>query len=950
MPELVQGFLFSRVFIPHGHCYLWKPELVGLHIASDLLIALSYYSIPLMLIYFVRKRRDVPFDWIFMLFGAFIIACGTTHLMEIWTLWNPTYWLSGSVKSITAIVSFYTACSLLKLLPKVMALPSPAQLEETNQLLLIEVVEGKRSQQKIRQLNAELEQRVNERTWELQQTAENLKTELAKHKRTEEELRLLQSLTQAISDAEDFDSALTVALRLVCEVTGWDYGEAWIPRPDDTALECSPAWYGRTSDLESFRQASIGFTFLPNTGLPGRVWTSQQPEWISDTSVQSGSFFLRSNLVQAYGLKAGFGIPILNGNRVLAVLGFFIMEPRAEERRLVELVASVAAQLGLVFQRKQLESERDRLASFPQLSPNPVVEVDLAGKVRYLNPEALRLFPDLPRCGSRHPFLLEVPSMAAVVQHLQKEYDQNPETNPSTPSYSPLSRGGQEGTEEKRGGNGESQGQKSIKREVKIGDVYYEQVLHYVAPAAIRIYAFDVTERKRAEAQLIHNAFYEALTQLPNRALFVDRLEQAARRAKQQPDYFFAVLFLDLDRFKVVNDSLGHLIGDQLLCSIAGILKNCTSPTDTVARFGGDEFAILLEGIQDVNDATRVADRIHQALSAPCYLDWCEVFTTVSIGIALSTTDLEKPEDLLRDADMAMYRAKAQGKACYEVFDMAMHAHAVARLQLETDLRRAVERQEFVVYYQPIISLPTAKIAGFEALLRWQHPERGIVSPTEFIPLAEETGLIVPIGWWTLREACRQLGLWQKQFPTSQPLTMNVNLSGKQFSQPDLLQQIDEVLDSTEVEEGTLKLEITESAIAEGSDMVTALLQQLQKRNIQLCIDDFGTGYSSLSRLQNFPINTLKIDRSFVNRIGPIGENSEIVRAIVTLAQNLGMDVVAEGVEVLEHVTALIALQCQYGQGFYFSRPVNGEVAGAMLTAEWTGRISMKGLHGRARI
>ncbi|NEQ27030.1 MAG: EAL domain-containing protein, partial [Microcoleus sp. SIO2G3] len=306
-----------------------------------------------------------------------------------------------------------------------------------------------------------------------------------------------------------------------------------------------------------------------------------------------------------------------------------------------------------------------------------------------------------------------------------------------------------------------------------------------------------------------------------------------------------------------------------------------------------------------------------------------------TIRLKQSDYRLLQPEDLLRDAGIAMYRAKVQGKSCFEVFDAAMHHSAVERLQIETDLRRAIERQEFRVHYQPIVSLSTGKIIGFEALVRWQHPQRGLVSPTEFIPTAEETGLITPIGWWTLREACRQLRIWQEQFPAPEPLTINVNLSGKQFVQPALLDEIDKILQETNLVAGSLKPEITESLVMENPDLVRDLLLELKKRNIHLCIDDFGTGYSSLSRLHHFPISTLKIDRSFVSRIGALGENSEIVQAIVTLAQTLSMDVVAEGIEVLEQVSPLIALQCEYGQGYFFSKPVDSEAARAMLMAEW---------------
>ncbi|MFB8790380.1 MAG: bifunctional diguanylate cyclase/phosphodiesterase [Potamolinea sp.] len=435
--------------------------------------------------------------------------------------------------------------------------------------------------------------------------------------------------------------------------------------------------------------------------------------------------------------------------------------------------------------------------------------------------------------------------------------------------------------------------------------------------------------------------FIDRLTGLANRALFMDRLKQAVRRAKQSRrgdrsgrPYLFAVLLLNLNRFKLVNDSFGNQIGDQLLQGFAQRLQTCLRPTDTVARMGGDEFAVLIEGIQDVSEATRLADTINETLSVPFLFNKSEVFVTLSIGIALNTIGNEKPEYLLRDADLAMYRAKAHGKSCYEVFDTGMYNRAVDKLQIETDLRRAIERQEFLVFYQPIVSLSTNKITGFEALVRWQHPQRGLVTPSKFIPVAEETGLITNIGWWTLREACRQLKVWQENFPYNPPLTMNVNLSCKQFTQLDLLEQIDQILQETQLASGSLKLEITESVFMDNVDFLKALLLELKKRNIHLCIDDFGTGYSSLSRLHDLPISTLKIDQSFVSRLGVRGEKSQIIQAIMTLAENLSMDVVAEGIEVSEQVSRLVALQCKYGQGYFFSKPVDSDAARELLIRE----------------
>ncbi len=1247
----------------------WNPptsRLSWLHVSSHSLIALFYYSISILLVCFLRQRPNLPFARILMLLGAFTLASGTTHLMEAGSLWHPTSWWLEGIEANTVVIALFAVLLTVLSLPKVLelvigdwGLGRAGKAGETREA-------GEPGEAGEAREVGEVEEKLSScgtfpRTTPLSQSPVPNSLEIQGRVRWLEELGLLQSLSALISEAPDFDSALRVALRLVCEVTHWDYGEAWLPRPDNSVLECSSAWHGNTTTLTEFRLWREKLAFPPNSGLPGRVWSSRRPEWIEDISDERGmmndeqgnnsSFCIHhssslkccdsvmrsdsdsvsdsealatqgaSEQASAYtatgnamlfdhattlrllqrstqtlratqgasaggnsvprplatvaGFKAGFAVPILMGDRVLAVLTFFITQFRAEDKQLVELVSAVATQLGLVMQRKQLEeelrqekdfsktlietssaffvavdhkgrmimmnqeflkaagytldevsgteylstftrqgdrkalyktfkqlvkrkqsilkenyvltkdgrellvewrgkpifknngeldfffgvgidiTERKRLeeelrkseeryravvedqselicrfvadgtitfvndaycryfgktreellgsslfqmipdeyrektkrhianlslknpaatreyqifkpdgkihwlqctdrvivdkrndergnnssfitqhSSFPivefqsvgrditerrrseqeaawlasiaLLSPNPIVETDLVGQVRYLNPEAMRLLPDLQDLGCKHPFLAGIPSMAAVLQR-----------------------------------------QGSLRREIEIGEVYFEQVLHYLEQIeCLRIYAFDISDRKRAEEQIIHNAFYDQLTGLPNRALLMDRLRQAVQRAKQyrsgnspnQP-CLFAVLFLNLNRFKLVNDSLGNQIGDQLLQNVAHRLTSCLHPTDTLARLGGDEFAIIIEGIGGVDDAIQVAESIHQTFASPFYLNESEVFVTLSIGIALSTGSDDQPEHLLRNADLAMYRARSQATSCYEVFDATMHQLAVDRLQIETDLRRAIERQEFRVHYQPIVSLSTGRIIGFEALLRWQHPSRGLVSPIEFIPTAEETGLITPIGWWTLREACRQLKIWQEQFASPQPLTMNVNLSCKQFTQPDLLEQIDSVLGETQPAIGSLKLEITESVVMENPDLVRELLLQLQKRKIPLCIDDFGTGYSSLSRLHHFPISTLKIDRSFVSRLGALGENSEIIRAIVTLAQNLSMDVVAEGIEVSEQILPLIELRCEYGQGYFFSKPLDSEGAKALLIAQWRQRI-----------
>jgi diguanylate cyclase (GGDEF)-like protein len=458
-----------------------------------------------------------------------------------------------------------------------------------------------------------------------------------------------------------------------------------------------------------------------------------------------------------------------------------------------------------------------------------------------------------------------------------------------------------------------------------------EQAERHIEELSRHIAEQERTSRALQESKehFRHAAFHDALTGLPNRALLADHLKLAIERSKRREDHLFAVLFLDLDRFKNINDSLGHTIGDQLLIAIARRVEGCLRPMDTVARLGGDEFAILLDGLEHFNDAIHVADRVQQELAQPFTLRGQEVYTTASIGIALSTTGYDDPDSILRDADIAMYRAKDNGKARYELFDTIMHTRAVALLKLENDLRRAIERQEFRIFYQPIVSLDTDQIAGFEALVRWEHPDRGMVSPDEFIPISEETGLIMDIGLWVLQESCMQVRQWQTLF--QRPLTLSVNLSGKQFVQTNLIEQIKQALQATDFDPRMLRLEITESVVMENAEAAASMLLQLRDLGVNLSIDDFGTGYSSLSYLHRFPVSTLKIDRSFIGRMGEGNENAEIVRTIMTLASNLGMEVVAEGVENEEQLAQLRALKCEYGQGYLFSMPVDAHAAKGLL-------------------
>jgi diguanylate cyclase (GGDEF)-like protein/PAS domain S-box-containing protein len=432
----------------------------------------------------------------------------------------------------------------------------------------------------------------------------------------------------------------------------------------------------------------------------------------------------------------------------------------------------------------------------------------------------------------------------------------------------------------------------------------------------------------------------DALTGLPNRLLFIDRLARLIEHAKRHKDYLFAVMFLDLDGFKMINDSLGHVIGDQLLVGVANRLENCLRASDTVtrieklftiARLGGDEFTILLDQVKDPGDANLVAERLMSTLATPFILDGKKIFTSISIGIALSSIGYDNPEDLLRDADTAMYRAKSLGKARYAVFDLDMRASVIARLQLETDLRSGLQREEFRNFYQPIVSLDSGQITGFEALLRWQHPTRGLLQPLDFIPVAEETGMIRELGWWNLQRACRQISDWNGRRNGGPPLTMSVNLSVKQFLQPTLVAEIEKLLRETELAPDTLRLEITESTVMVDPSAAVETLLQIKSLGVCLSIDDFGTGYSSLSYLHRFPLDTLKIDRSFTKAIGQGGDSLEIVRTILPMANSLRLNVVAEGVETAEQLAMLRKLRCEYAQGYYFSEPVSADEAGALL-------------------
>lgn len=471
----------------------------------------------------------------------------------------------------------------------------------------------------------------------------------------------------------------------------------------------------------------------------------------------------------------------------------------------------------------------------------------------------------------------------------------------------------------------------------------------------------DITERKRAEEMLAHSALHDGLTGLPNRALFLDRLQHAfARSERHASSYRLAVLFIDVDEFKVYNDSLGHAAGDELLIQVGQRLAvslrgfdtisrqvaakdvEVSTAGDTLARLGGDEFAVLLDDIQDASDGIRIAERIQEKLTTPFQVKGQVMVISASIGIALRTSPGTRAEDLLRDAEIAMYRAKRAGKARCEVFDTAMHSSAVNRLRLETDLRKALELGEFRVHYQPVVSLGSGKIVGFEALSRWQRPE-GLVLPGAFVKVLDETGLIVPVNRALLRESCELLRGWHSRFPLEPPLTMSVNITPKQFAQPELASEIGLVLEQTGLPASSLQLEITETIAMGDPERAGAVLSELKALGVRLSIDDFGTGYSSLSRLQRFPFDTLKIDRSFIANMDKDAEGREIVRTIITLAHNLGLTVVAEGTETEEQINLLQRLDCELAQGYFFSRPADAEAMAELLVKNYSRGVTVMG-------
>ena len=728
-----------------------------------------------------------------------------------------------------------------------------------------------------------------------------LKAQMVERKRAEDEVRLFQSMTVAVGEADDLYSALEVVLRKVCESTGWLVGQAWMPG-ETGQLECMPAWHTSVSSMESFRKTSLDMSFTPGSGLPGRVWTSKKPVWMRDVTHEGN--FLRAQAASQADLQAGLGIPVMAGNDVIAVLEFFVREPRNEDKHLTGIVSSIAAQLGSMIEHKRaqeaLRRSENQLRAIVDAEPECVKIVAADGTLLQMNAAGLAMIE-----ASRPEQVIG----KSIFGLLLPEYRE-----PFRVFIENVLRGNKGKMEfEMIGFKGKHRWMES----------------HSVAmpndrggPPVMLSITRDITELKHSESRLKQLAHFDSLTDLPNRVQFIERLEQTMADADRN-ERLVGVVFLDLDRFKYINDSLGHGKGDLLLREVAIRLNGAIRRGDTVARLSGDEFALVLADMGHVDDAVRVAQKILDVFRQPFLVAGHELFVTASMGITLYPFDDRGAQDLLRNADVAMYRAKESGKNNFQFYVAEMTAKATERLSLETDLRSALERGELSLHYQPIAEGKSGRIVGMEALLRWKHPVRGMISPAQFIPLAEETGFIIPIGEWVLRTACEQCRAWQKQgFPS---LYVAVNLSARQFHQKDLPASVYQILLETGLSPGSLGLEITEGLVMQQAESSINTLRELKAMDMRISIDDFGTGYSSLSYLKRFPIDVLKIDQSFVRDIPGDADDAAIASTIITMAHSLGLKVVAEGVETREQLNFMREHGCDSMQGYFLSKPLPAE-------------------------
>ncbi len=764
---------------------------------------------------------------------------------------------------------------------------------------------------------------------EVQEKTATLQMELHERIRAETALRTVNRALETLSECNQALVRATDEMTLLqqtCDilVTVGGYRMAWVgfTQPDRDSAVILMAWAGHEEGYLTSTQRA-GDASHPNPQPIGMALRENCPWIVQDIANDPAGTPWRAPALER-GYAAMIILPLSTDGEAIGILTIYAETTHAFGTEEVKLLQELAGDIGygLAMLRTRIERQgalealahlRQRNNLILQAAGEGIYGLNIAGNITFANPAALRMvgYTEEELIGRPHHRLM----------------------HPTTNDNHHAGRHAYEEQQRIRDSFHRTDDEMFWRKDGTPFPVEYISTPMFSDGNLVGVVVSfqDISERKRAEEQLRHQALHDALTGLPNRTRFLELLTHTMKYARRRASYPFAVLFLDLDNFKMVNDSLGHLDGDQFLITIAQRIATCLRASDTIARFGGDEFAILLHNVRNRQDATTVVEKIQRDLARPIHLNGHEVTTSASIGIALSSNNYDHPAELLRDADTALHQAKAQGRNRYTIFDATMRAQVLEQLHLEAALRRAIEREELRLHYQPIIALNTCTIVGFEALLRWQHPQRGLLPPSEFLRIAEEAGLMVQIGWWIVHAACRQLRAWHTQFPDLRPLSVSVNLSGSELTRSDVVERIRQTLEDTGLDAHSLKLEITENVMMDHAETTIATLEALRDLGIQLCIDDFGTGYSSLRYLHRFPIRILKIDRSFVSNLNNDIESAIITQSIVMLSHTLGLEIVAEGIETDAQLAYLQELHCEYGQGYRFARALASDAIEALL-------------------
>ena len=930
MSDWIDEFLTSSTsFMPHGACYLWKPSILWLHVISDALVVLSYYSIPFALLYFVYKRKDLVYRWVFVLFGAFILLCGTTHLMSIWTIWHPDYWLDGLIKLATAAVSIVTAILIWPLMPKLLKLPSTKALEvseaymrsifnATPDAMLISDANGI-----ITMINHQAELLLGYSASEL--IGQSIEV-LVPVRFRENHVRLRQNfiaspLTRAMGTGR-------VVLALRKNNTEFDVEISLSPIQTEKGLFFASALRDITQRKkmeDALRASEERFRLMANAS-PAMIWITDvngKTTFVNQTWLN----FTGMTLEQAISDKGWMGLvhpddkesvvseyyTNLSGHKII-LTEYRIRREQGDWRWILDQGVPMYDENGEfsgyvgsavdITDRKQAEADF-RVAATAFESQEAMVITDANTVILRVN----KTFVDSTGYSAEEAVGQKI-SILQSGYHDERFYDE---------MWDSLNR------------TGTWQGEVWDKR--KNGQIYPKwltitavkddtgTVTHYVGTH------IDISDRKAAEDEIKSLAFYDPLTKLPNRRLLRDRLQQAlANHARKH--MFGALLFLDLDNFKTLNDTLGHDKGDNLLQQVASRLTACVRECDTVARLGGDEFVLMLKEVgqnsaEAAVQAEIISEKILNALNKPYLLDGYEHRSTPSIGATLFCDHTVSIDELLKQADIAMYQAKAAGRNAIRFFDPTMQASIIERANLEHALYEGIGQDQFQLYYQPQVNA-AGKIIGAEALLRWMHPDRGMVSPAEFIGLAEESGLILALGDWVLKTACKQLVEWSNSRDTAD-FSIAVNVSVRQFRQPDFAKQVLTILADIGANPHNLKLELTESLLASDVVDINAKMTQLKANGVTFSLDDFGTGYSSLYYLKQLPLDQLKIDQSFVRDILIDTNDAAIAKMIIALADSMDLEVIAEGVETKEQYDFLVKHGCSAFQGYLFGKPTKIE-------------------------